>query len=270
MKDNRTYEQLLQDFRELQFRLEEANDTIDAIRMGNIDGLIVKNDVGHQLYTLESADHTYRVFIEEMNEGAVTLNQQGIIVYSNTKFATMLSLPLEKVVGQSFRNFVPADIDTAWDEVLFAAWRTDIKTELQLRGNNIPVDVLVSLKPLTLQDGNSMSVVITDLTEQKMSQQLLVKKNVELEKAHTIARHLSATLEQTVEERTKELRQRTDELEVNIRQKSVVEAMLRSNEQRLTRILETMAEGVVIYDEQAQISFANQMAQQILGLNRNE
>jgi two-component system phosphate regulon sensor histidine kinase PhoR len=102
-----TYEELLKGFRELQFQLDEANDTIDAIRNGQVDALIVKDETGHQLYTLKTADQTYRVFIEKMNEGAVTLNKDGTILYSNSRFAAMMHIPLEKVIGLKFETFVP-------------------------------------------------------------------------------------------------------------------------------------------------------------------
>jgi len=46
---------------------------LKPIRSGQIDALVVKSDNGHQLYTLKTADQTYRVFIEKMTEGAVTL-----------------------------------------------------------------------------------------------------------------------------------------------------------------------------------------------------
>ena len=55
---------------ELRFQLNEANETIEAIRTGQIDALVVQGQNGHQLYTLKSADQTYRVFIEKMTEGA--------------------------------------------------------------------------------------------------------------------------------------------------------------------------------------------------------
>src|SRR5690349_5577826 len=79
-----------QQIEELRFHLEEAAETIDAIRTGQIDALVVKGEEGHQLYTLRTADQTYRVFIEKMTEGAVTLNQQGVIIYSNSQFANLI------------------------------------------------------------------------------------------------------------------------------------------------------------------------------------
>jgi two-component system phosphate regulon sensor histidine kinase PhoR len=57
-----TYEQLQAENDELRLRLEEANDTIEAIRSGQIDALVVKGDEGHQLYTLKTADQTYRFY----------------------------------------------------------------------------------------------------------------------------------------------------------------------------------------------------------------
>ena len=89
---------------ELRQQLEEANETIEAIRTGQIDALVVQGDEGHQLYTLRTADLTYRVFIEKMTEGAVTLNKQGIILYCNTQLALMVNMPLSQVIGLPFHK----------------------------------------------------------------------------------------------------------------------------------------------------------------------
>jgi len=81
-----TYDELAGENNELRLQLEEANDTIQAIRTGQVDAFIVQGENGHQLYTLKTADQTYRVFIEKMNEGAVTINREGMILYSNSRF----------------------------------------------------------------------------------------------------------------------------------------------------------------------------------------
>ena len=65
---------------ELERQLEEAHDAIEAIRTGQIDALVVTDHNVHTLYTLKSADQAYRVFIERMAEGAVSLNADGVIV----------------------------------------------------------------------------------------------------------------------------------------------------------------------------------------------
>lgn len=60
------------------------------------------------------------------------------------------------------------------------------------------------------------------------------------------------------------------EKEETIREKTRLEQVLRSSEQRLQGILETMAEGVGIIDLAGQLVYANPMAQQILGLTLSE
>ena len=96
--------ELIKEIEELRLQLQEANEMIHAIRTGQIDALMVSTETGPQLYTLKSADHTYRIFIEKMKEGAVTLNQDEIILYSNSQFAAMVDLPLSEVIGVPFRT----------------------------------------------------------------------------------------------------------------------------------------------------------------------
>lgn len=248
----------------MRIQLEEATDTIDAIRSGEIDALVVKADDGHQLYTLKSADQTYRIFIEQMTEGAVTLNPDGYILYSNSQFAGLVNVPLEKVIGKSFYNFITEDCLADCHSFIDKAWEDNTKGELDLVAfNNKAIPVLLSLKTLNLDEGLSLSVIITDLTEQKETQKLLEQKNAQLEEAQKIAQDLNSNLENTVKERTREL-------EINIEEKTKVEEELRSNQERLTRILETMAEGVGIVDVHGNLTYANPMAQKILGLKQSE
>lgn len=266
MESTKTYQQLVEENAELHLKLEEATDIIDAIRKGNIDGLVVQTDEGTQLYTLRNADQNFRIFIEQMNEGAVTLNRDGLVLYSNFRFADMIGLPIEKVIGQHFISLVITEQKDFWKDLFMSSWEDDVKDELVLSGNGMEVPVILSLKILKQEEGFSMSVLITDLSGQKETQRILTKKNQELERAQNTALHLNATLENTVQERTLELKRRTEELEQNIRQKINVEKQLRSNEERLQQILETMAEGVGIFDANGTMTYANPMARKILGL----
>jgi two-component system phosphate regulon sensor histidine kinase PhoR len=264
LENTKSYQELLNELSEMRIQLEEATDTIEAIRSGEIDALVVKANDGLQLFTLKSADHTYRIFIEQMSEGAVTLNMDGQILYCNSQFATLVNSPLEKVTGKSFYKFITEDCQETCAEYITRAWTTNVKGELHiLTSNGIEVPVLLSLKTLNLDEGLSMSVIITDLTEQKATQKLLEHKNAQLEEAQKIAQHLNANLENTVKERT-------HELQVNIEEKTKVEQELRHNQERLTRILETMAEGVGIVDAEGKLTYANPMAQKILGLKHSE
>ncbi|MGB4400539.1 MAG: ATP-binding protein [Daejeonella sp.] len=255
----KSHTELLAELDEIRNQLMEANDTIDAIRSGEIDALVVKDKQGHQIFTLKSADHAYRIFIEQMTEGAVTLNESNLIISSNTQFAKMIGLSLEKVIGQPFEKFLPANYLASFKFLIFKAWKNNVKGELKIKSESgYDTPVLLSLKTLELDEGNSMSIILTDLSSQKETQRLLLQKNTQLEEAQKIARELNTNLEVTISERT-------SQLEDTLAKKIHAEAELKANQEQLTRILETMAEGVVIVDRSGILTYANPMAQKFLG-----
>src|SRR4051812_29106916 len=122
MKEVNLDNKLQKEIERLQIELEEAKDLIQAIRTGGIDALALQGPEGPQVYTLKSADHTYRTLVEEMNEGAITLNKDGIILYSNAGFAKFLNLPLEKVIGSSFFHLVPLAYHNLVARILEKGW----------------------------------------------------------------------------------------------------------------------------------------------------
>src|SRR6201999_1174893 len=128
-ESKRNIEELEAELLEIRHQLYEANETIEAIRLGQVDALVVEGDKGNQLYTLKTADQLYRIFIEKMAEGAVTLSEEGIILFCNNRFATMLNLSLEDFLGKPFRNFVPAACVAEFDTVFHQSWSADHKQE---------------------------------------------------------------------------------------------------------------------------------------------
>jgi len=249
LEEQKTNKQLQDELEEARYQLEEANELIEAIRSGDVDALLIKSDEGHQLYTLENADITYRIFIEQMNEGAALLNADRSIQYCNSRFAEWVGMPLEKVIGKDFTQLVATDDFTHCIELLNDARYKNTKGELSLKGQRVvEMPVSVSLTMLKTKEAPSLSLILTDLTAQKKAQRLLKHQNTLLEEAQAETKRLNAYLEQKVAERTKELY---------------------ANQQRLALMLETMAEGVGITDANGQMTYANPMAQRILGLKQN-
>ena len=64
---------------DLRRRLQEAEDTINAIRDGHVEALVVHAPDGEQVFTLRSADQPYRLIVEQMREGALTLAADGTV-----------------------------------------------------------------------------------------------------------------------------------------------------------------------------------------------
>src|ERR1700744_335948 len=94
---------------ELISRLREAEETLEAIRNGEVDAVVVAGPQGQQVYTLENADRPYRVLVEQMQEGAVTLSENGTILYCNERFATLVASPHDSIIGLPLTRFLGAD-----------------------------------------------------------------------------------------------------------------------------------------------------------------
>ncbi len=90
---------LLDQIRDLQTRLDEAEETLRALGSGEVDAVLVSGPQGERVYTLVGADETYRIMVQNMSEGALTLGLDGLVLFANEQFAAMLELPLQRVIG---------------------------------------------------------------------------------------------------------------------------------------------------------------------------
>jgi len=177
----------------LQRRLDEAEDTLRAIRQGEVDALVIDGPKGEVIYTVTSADYPYRLMIDEMNEGAVSVSPDSYILYSNRNFAGILGLTENNASGVPFGDFVVPDMRDRFLQDIERACQQAFRREYTLSpGDGREVPVLLSFAKLQPQT-NSISIVVTDLTAQKALEEKL--------------RQAKNTLEDQVEDRTKELRE---------------------------------------------------------------
>jgi len=176
---------------QLRQRLEEAEETLRAIRQGEVDALVVESPQGDVIYTLTTADYPYRLMIDEMNEGAVSVSPDSIILYNNRHFSGILGLqmnasgvPFGDYIVPSMRDQFLADLQQARDHGIRREYRLSLNT-----GREVPVLLsFAKLQPET----NTISIVVTDLTAQKALEEKL--------------RQAKNGLEEQVSDRTKELR----------------------------------------------------------------
>ena len=206
MLSGKTYDTLQAELAELKAQLQEANDAIEAIRSGEVDAVVVKKETGHQLYTLKGADHIYRVFIEKMKEGAVTLNRDGIILYSNSQFASVVGLPLSNVIGIPIGGFIPPEFHEAFQKIIREGWVSDSKGEVCFKNSsNQLIPFHLSVTALELDEGEALSIFLTDMTAQKENEKQLGLKNEQLEQARVAVARANEELEDIVRERTRDL-----------------------------------------------------------------
>ena len=175
--------ELLAENENLRLRLEEMEDTLRAIGSGEVDAFVVSGPDGEQIFTLKGAEQPYRILVETMNEGAATLAADGTILYCNNRLAAMLLVPLEKLLGTQLGSYVaPADqpLFTARLGMCSEGCDKDEIIMITAAGDSVPV--IISYGAPDPSDSQEISVVITDLKQQK--------RNEEIKAAEMLARSI--------------------------------------------------------------------------------
>ena len=155
--------------RELRARLEEAEETLNAIRNGEVDALIISGPGGEQVYTLKGADHQYRQLIEDMRDGACLLTSEGMILYANRRLAEIIKVPLEQLIGASILGWIALPSRGLLQTLLQSGVAEKFHAEMSLvtsDSDEVPVDVSATRRVESDQI-DYFSLVATDLREIK-------------------------------------------------------------------------------------------------------
>ena len=173
-------EDLLAEIAGLRNRLEEAEDTLRAIREGEVDALVVSGHAGEQIYTLKGADYSYRILIEAISEGAGILALDGDILYANQQLAEILGAPLERLVGTCIGDYVEAADRNLVMALLSHGLQGASKGEVSLRNRyGVIVPAYLSFRSFNLEEApGAVCMVVTDLTQQKRQEAILAEEQL--------------------------------------------------------------------------------------------
>ena len=223
-RDPRTADTVLRD------RLAEAEETLNAIRSGEVDAIVVGGPEGDRIFTLTGADHSYRVLMDAMSQGVATLGDRHLVTYCNSRFAELLGAPVEKIVGTSLLALVPESAGRRLSALLEAGAHAVSKAEFTLPrpegGALLPV--LLAVSQVTIDGGAVLCVIGSDLTELKEREQALARERAERD------------------------------------------ASLRESEARYRRIVETAVEGIWLLDAEFKGTFVNRALAEMLGRSPSE
>jgi PAS domain S-box-containing protein len=147
---------------ELREKVRELEETLDAIRSGEVDAIVVSKGDVHQVYTLEGTDHPYQALIENIREGALTLSRTGMILYTNTQFAEMVQVSPDKVPGTTILDYICPDHRMEIEEALREIVRRACRIRVRIRHGSSSLPVLISMNPLSSDEDTKISVVVTD------------------------------------------------------------------------------------------------------------
>ncbi len=198
MKHNNTnIESLQAEIAALKEQLYESNSIVDAIKEGDVDALVVNTNGTPQLYSLETADYTFRLLIEKFGQGALSISRNGLILYCNDYFSRLIGIPAEKIIGNyiyeyfnSKDNFVPII-----EALKYGITTHEIVFKTETYRKTFPAYIAVTdLEPAV----QGIGIVITDLTEKKKHEDALIQHQKDLEeKIHELNR-INANLEEFI------------------------------------------------------------------------
>jgi PAS domain S-box-containing protein len=195
------------DLRLLMERLSEAEETLRALREGEVDAVVVSGPSGDAIYTLQGAETPYRVLVEQMGEGAATLSSDGTLLYCNRRFAGMLGLPLEKIPGSRLSAHVEAEDGLLAGALARAGEGASFEAALRGHDGPLPVQLTLGRMPPLGSDEPLVVVIATDLTRLKQSEAAVRRGNEELRRRAEQLRSLVLELSQTEQRERKRLAQ---------------------------------------------------------------
>jgi len=169
---------------QLRARLHEAEATLDAIRSGEVDAVVVSGPGGEQTRTFEGATHPYHVLLNAMSDGAALLAPDGTILFSNRRLGEIVRAPLDGLRGSRFQQLVaPAERPGLGR---FVRDGRNGAREFAIAGGDVaavaatPVWIALSAVPLgaypevneadARNGGNIRMAIITDLTDRKRAE----------------------------------------------------------------------------------------------------
>lgn len=163
--------------------LDEAEETLNAIRGGRVDAVVVDGIGGEEVFTFRDPSHPFRLLVEAMNEGAMLTSADGIISYQNPWLSRLVGIPGEQMQGRSLLELVTPETRTAAETLLRQAGEgTPARGNVDLvAANGAPLPVLLSVSCACLADVEVLCVVVTDLTEQQRQETLYGMARVQIE-----------------------------------------------------------------------------------------
>jgi len=149
---------------ELEARLYEAEETLRAIRDGEIDALVVKGAASEQVFTLEGGE-SYRAFMEAMETGAAAFDAEGQLLYANQSLYKLLDSDAGSLTGPSVLNLLDALNQTIFRRLLTEALQGRQSAEIHFRAGGVERSLLLTGAPIHFGLVGGVAVTFTDISE---------------------------------------------------------------------------------------------------------
>ena len=155
--------------------LDVNQETLQAIGRGEVDALLIGSPGRKSLFTRQGAEEPYRLLIEEMQEGAATLNAQGLVLYANRALAALAGVSLDQLAGQYFSALLIPEHRQPFAQLIGGmACSPHVQAELIVRrpeGRHVSVRLTGSRLPGNM--AATLGLVVVDLSLFKRAEEQL-------------------------------------------------------------------------------------------------
>jgi PAS domain S-box-containing protein len=178
-----TREELLAEMAELRTRLEEAEETLRAIRSGEVDALVVEGQTGTQIFTLQGTESESNQFrgdiLSQISDSVVALDLDGHVTYINAAAEHQYVISASAVLGRNVDELwttewltPQAEEDAATSLRESGCWRGE-NIHLKRNGERLQVESAV----IRLHDASGAAIgslaTIRDITERKRNEEAI-------------------------------------------------------------------------------------------------
>ncbi|MEI6623692.1 MAG: PAS domain S-box protein [Actinomycetes bacterium] len=156
----------------LQAQVEDLRMALEAIRSGGVDAVMLGEPGAEQLYSLTSADQTYRVIVEQMGEAAATISERGTVLYANRRLAELVGCERGDLLGRAVGTLLSSP--TAGLLAAGPGQSNRAETEL-IKSGGARLPVLVSVTGMDLEGTTVRCLIAADLSSQRAAGQRLAE-----------------------------------------------------------------------------------------------
>lgn len=203
-------ERLQTENQRLKARLDEDEQTLAAIRTGDVDAIVVTGPEGERVFTLSGAETVYRLVFETMAEAALSVGADGRILFCNPRFAELVGEPMERLLGRRLTDWVSPGEREDFEALLRRCEWQPVRQRVVFRtADDTLKAVHLTGHALEQPGGSSLCLVATDLTELESSarhiqllrehQRVLEARQAELRTARREAERAAAALAESEE-----------------------------------------------------------------------
>ncbi|MEG4938793.1 PAS domain S-box protein [Microcoleus sp. F4-D5] len=213
---------------------------------------------------LSESTQRFQAIFDQAFQLIALLEPDGTVIEANQTALELGDVQASEVLGQKFWlapwwASSPTNQQRLTTNIKQVSTGKFVREEYEITDPNNQLTVIdVSFKPLFDKTGEVFQILAEgrEITQRKQTEVAL--------------QHLTAELEQRVNERTEQILQTNAQLQEEIRDRTAVEEQLKASEQFLNNVLNTIADPIYVKDEQHRYVTLNDAFCQYIGRSREE